>query len=264
MTGLVAGTTGYSRSPAMHNRMAAELETDFVYVPFATDDVGALLAGLRDAGVELRGVSVTNPFKTTVLREVDRVDPIAARAGAANTLVVEPDGTVTALNTDIEGSMRPLEAKTGGLTGLRVGVVGAGGAARAVACGLAQRGATTTIFARRLDLASEVAGDCGARARPLADVGLAGLDVLVNCTPVGTAGVDEGRSPVPSSALAGIRLVYDLVYAPERTRLLEDAEQAGCATLGGLPMLATQAALQFELWTGARVDPARMLAFAAV
>ncbi len=88
------------------------------------------------------------------------------------------------------------------------------------------------------------------------------MDILVNATPVGTLGVTEGESPVPAAALRGVRLVYDLVYNPEETRLLTDAGAAGCARLGGLPMLATQAALQFELWTGRVLSNERALALA--
>ncbi|MGB5035527.1 MAG: shikimate dehydrogenase, partial [Blastocatellia bacterium] len=100
----------------------------------------------------------------------------------------------------------------------------------------------------------------GTAAGCLDDVAGAGLDVLVNATPVGTLGDSEGQSPVPASALAGVRLVFDLVYAPERTQLLIDAESRGCIALGGRPMLAAQAAMQFELWTGKRVSCEQMAA----
>jgi shikimate 5-dehydrogenase len=99
--------------------------------------------------------------------------------------------------------------------------------------------------------------------RALDEIPSAGLDVLVNATPAGTRGVAEGVSPVPARWLDGIRVAYDLVYAPERTRFLEDAAEAGCRTLGGLPMLAAQAAVQFELFTGRRVDAREMLAYAS-
>ncbi len=266
VTGLVAGNVGYSRSPAMHNRAAAELGLDLVYVPFAVDDVrsfvDAFAGGERQVPWNLRGLSVTNPFKTDVIDRLDWLDPLAERTGAVNTVVIEDGGRLAGYNTDVAGAMEPLVAVAGPLSGLRVGVLGAGGAARAVLCGLVDRGARATVFARNVDRARAVAEAFGAEVAPVGEVGASDLDVLVNATPAGTSGVADGVSPVPGESLRHVRIVYDLVYAPERTPLLVDAERAGCRTLGGLPMLATQAALQFELWTGARVSPERMVEFA--
>lgn len=262
VTGLVGGSVGYSRSPAMHNAMFVEHEIDGVYVPFEVDDLGTFLRGVagpsRRVGWRVRGLSVTNPFKTEALRYVDRLDPVAERAGAANTILFDRERLV-GFNTDVEGAMRPLERAMGDLVGARVGVVGAGGAARAVLCGLEARGAEAVVFARDVVRAREIGERFGVAVRPLAAVSDEPLDVLVNTTPVGTEGISEGETPVAADALGRVRLVYDLVYAPRRTRLLAEAERAGCATLGGLPMLATQAALQFALWTGREVDPERML-----
>lgn len=266
VVGLVAGTTGYSRSPAMHNAALRASRLDGVYVPFAVDDLGGFLPALagrtgRIAPWTTRGLSVTNPHKVAAMALVDTVDPLAARAGALNTIVVGADGRLAGYNTDVEGAMLPLEARVGRLAGVRVTVVGAGGAARAVVTGLADRGARVTVVARDAARARAIAEPFGAEWADLADVAATAPVVLVNATPVGTTGATEGESPVPAAALDGVRLVFDLVYKPRRTRLLADAGARGCATLDGLPMLATQAALQFELWTGIAVDPARMLGF---
>jgi 3-dehydroquinate dehydratase/shikimate dehydrogenase len=260
VTGLVAGTAGYSLSPAMHNAAARDLGVDLVYVPFEAEDLATFLAGVRSAGWRSRGFSVTNPFKTEALELVDEADALARRAGAVNTIVVDGRRLV-GYNTDVEASVAPLEALVGALEGVRVGVVGAGGAARALVCGLAARGARVAVFARRADRARAVAEPFGATAFGLDAEPSVGLDVLVNATPVGTTGLSEGDSPVPSRWLAGIGVAYDLVYAPERTRFLAEAEAAGCRTLGGLPMLAAQAARQFELWTGEAVEPSRLLGY---
>lgn len=262
VTGLAGGRVGYSRSPRMHNGAFARFGIDGVYVPFETDDLGALLGALRDSGWNVRGLSVTNPFKVEVLAHLDAVDPVAERAGAANTVVFD-GGRLVGYNTDVDGALLPLEAVAGPLAGLRVAVVGAGGAARALLCGLASRGARATVYARRPEAARDVAARFGAGARPLGDLAGERPDVLVNTTPVGTSGHPGERSPVEPAWLGGVGVVYDLVYDPERTPLLEEAERAGCRTLGGLPMLAAQAALQFELWTGRAVAPAEMLALAA-
>lgn len=263
--GLIAGRTAYSRSPSMHNGVLAETATDGVYLPFTVDDLSGFLDAMvrpatRRVPWNVRGFSVTNPHKTAALELVDTLDPVAERVGAINTIVVESNGTLIGYNTDVEGAMEPLEQSVGTLSGLRVGVVGAGGAARAVVAGLASRGAETYVFARDVAKAEAVAGGFGARFGSIDDVVGTGLDVLVNATPVGTAGETEGSSPVSAQSLEGVRLVFDLVYAPERTQLLMDAEARGCRTLGGKPMLAVQAVKQFELWTGKRVTAERMLA----
>ena len=263
--GLIAGNTAYSRSPAMHNRVLFDTGTDGVYLPFTVDDLPAFLDAMvrpasRRVPWTVRGFSVTNPHKTRAVDLVNELDPLAARVGAINTIVVGENGRLSGFNTDVEGAMAPLEEAFGELAGTRIGVIGAGGAARAVVAGLADRGALTTVFARDIGRARLVADALGTAAGCLDDVAGAGLDVLVNATPVGTLGDSEGQSPVPASALAGVRLVFDLVYAPERTQLLIDAESRGCIALGGRPMLAAQAAMQFELWTGKRVSCEQMAA----
>lgn len=263
--GLIAGRTTYSRSPAMHNRVLAETSSDGVYLPFAVDDLPSFLdATVRPASRRvpwtIRGFSVTNPHKTAALELVDELDPLAARVGAINTIVVGDDGRLKGHNTDVEGALGPLEAAFGDLANARVGVIGAGGAARAVVAGLADRGARTTVFARDLDRARDLARSFRTGVGGLDEIGSAALEVLVNATPVGTSGDTEGESPVVASALDGIRLVFDLVYAPENTQLLIDARARGCRTLGGRPMLAAQAARQFDLWTGKRVTAAQMAA----
>jgi len=265
VVGLIAGRASYSRSPAMHNSALAQLGIDGVYLPFAVDDLDEFLAATvrsptRRVPWSVRGFSVTNPHKTTALRFVDRLDPVASSVGAVNTIVVEADGSLKGYNTDVEGALQPLEAEYGVLRDARVGILGAGGAARAVVAGLASRGAHVTVFARNRAKAALVASDFDAEAGSLEDVNGARLDVVVNATPVGTLGDSEGKSPVPGHALDGVRLVFDLVYAPERTQLLEDALTRGCRILGGRLMLATQAAMQFELWTGRKVSAERMSA----
>ena len=133
---------------------------------------------------------------------------------------------------------------------MRATVLGAGGSARAVAVGLATQGAEVTVSARRGERATEVAelvkGQVGIFPPPPGS-----WDLLVNTTPTGTA-PQVSDSPVPAEALRGGRTVYDLVYNPGRTRLLQDASDAGCHTIGGLDMLVAQAVRQFEWWCGSR------------
>ena len=244
--GVAGAPIGHSLSPVMHNAGFADAGLDAIYVPFEATGAGDLMQLVEALGV--RGLSVTAPFKESILEYVGDVDPVGRRTGAVNTLRADGGGW-RGLNTDVAGFLAPLEAQ-GGVDGLRCCVLGAGGAARSAATGLAGRGAAVTVCARRPERAAEVAalagGAAGAFPPPPGS-----WDLLVNTTPVGTAPhVDD--TPVPAEGLAGGSTVYDLVYNPARTRLLRDAAAAGCRTIGGLDMLAAQAVRQFEWWCGTR------------
>jgi 3-dehydroquinate dehydratase/shikimate dehydrogenase len=241
--GVLGNPIAHSLSPAMHNAAFEAEALDAVYVPLEAADAADFLT-FAD-GIGLAGVSVTAPFKRA-FEGVARLDAHAERAGALNTLKRASDGW-EATNTDIEGFLTPLEPRLA-LKGIRAAVLGAGGAARAVAIALHGRGARVTLHARRFEQAREAAEALGVHhaAWPPA----AGTwDLLVNATPVGTAPRDD--TPLPNAEFDG-RLVYDLVYNPPLTRLLREAATAtsGCATLGGLEMLVAQAARQFHWWTG--------------
>jgi 3-dehydroquinate dehydratase / shikimate dehydrogenase len=245
--GVVGKPILHSVSPAMHNAAFGAVGVDAVYLPLAAasaDDFRRFAAA-----VGLEGASVTAPFKRELFEGagVVRDDP-AAVLGAANTLKRERGGWV-ARNTDVAGFLAPLDAAGIALTGLRVAVVGSGGAARAVAWAAASRGAHVTVHGR--DRARAQTASAGV---PLAvatgEPPSAGQwDVLVKATPAGTWPAD-GESPVDAAALRGGGLVYDLVYNPSRTRLMTEAAAAGCRVVGGLEMLVAQAAAQFEWWTG--------------
>ena len=244
--GVAGAPIAHSLSPVMHNAGFADAGIDAIYVPFEATGAGDLMELVQALGV--KGLSVTAPFKESILEYVGDVDPVGQQTGAVNTLRADGDGW-RGLNTDVAGFLAPLEAH-GGVDGLRCCVLGAGGAARSAAVGLAGRGGAVTVCARRPERAAEVAalagGAVGALPPPVGS-----WDLLVNTTPVGTAPhVDD--TPVPAEALASGSTVYDLVYNPARTRLLRDAEAAGCRTIGGLDMLVAQAVRQFEWWCGMR------------
>lgn len=244
--GVAGAPIGHSLSPHMHNAGFDAAGLDAVYVPFEATDADDLMALVT--ALDVAGLSVTAPFKETVLAHVDPVDDLSRQVGAVNTLRRDPDGW-SGRNTDVPGFLAPLAA-IGSVAGLRATVLGAGGSARAVAVGLASQGAEVTVCARRQGRATEVAGlvkgQVGSFPPPPGS-----WDLLVNTTPTGTA-PDVTHSPLPAAALAGGRTVYDLVYNPGRTRLLQEAAAAGCRTIGGLDMLVAQAVRQFEWWCGVR------------
>ena len=144
--------------------------------------------------------------------------------------------------------MKPLEELIT-LNGARAAIIGAGGAARAICYGLLERGASVTIYARDVQKAQSLAAEFNINAASISAF-KGDADIVINCTPVGMRGANEGISPLNVYALGKVQLVYDLIYNPLETQLLKDAKAAGCQTLGGMAMLISQAAEQFRLWTG--------------
>jgi shikimate dehydrogenase len=267
--GLMGNPVGHSLSPPMHEAGYDALGIDARYVTFEppADAATDAVESAETLGVD--GLNVTIPFKQDVLAAVDP-DPLAARIGAVNTIDFTGEA-VTGHNTDAVGAVRALRDHGGSLSGRAV-VVGAGGAGRAVAFGLADEGMTVRIANRTEskahDLAAEVRGDGEAASSPdedsdatatghgldaLGDL-LVDADVLVNATSVG---MEEDETPVPADALHADLCVLDAVYRPLETRLLRDAAAAGATTVDGAWMLLYQGIEAFERWTGrdAPVEP---------
>lgn len=241
--GVVGRPIAHSLSPAIHNAAFADLAMDAVYLPLAARDFRDFLAFAREVGIA--GASVTAPFKRDALVAAAKVDEVARRVGAANTVRPLDEGGWEAINADVDGFLAPLARVP--LSGRRVTVLGAGGSARAVLAGLTSRGARTTVSARRQDAAEALASlwGAGVGAFPPAR---GSWDLLVNTTPVGTW-PDTEALPIPAEAAEG-PLVYDLVYNPPDTALMRAARARGAEVIGGLDMLVAQAARQFEWWTG--------------
>jgi 3-dehydroquinate dehydratase/shikimate dehydrogenase len=241
--GVVGRPVLQSLSPAMHNAQFRASGIDAVYLPLEARDFDDFLAFAE--AMNLQGASVTAPYKRAAFDRAVERDGVSTRVEAANTLT-RAGGGWSARNTDVAGFLEPLEAAIA-LRDVRATILGAGGAARAAAHALASAGARVSIAARRRPEAEAAARIIGADVQawpPAAD----SWDLLVNATPCGAAPGVEG-SPLPGGPFRG-RLVYDLVYDPPDTRLLRDARDAGCRTLGGLDMLVAQARHQFQWWTG--------------
>jgi 3-dehydroquinate dehydratase / shikimate dehydrogenase len=252
--GLMGRPVGHSISPCMHNAAFDAMAIDAVYLPFEVQDVRGFIKRMihpqtRELDWNLRGLSITAPHKSTVMHELDWIDPAAEAIGAVNTIVVM-DGGLHGYNTDARGLINPLVQKFGELRGARCAVLGSGGAARAALWALSQEGAELTVFARDTAKAGVLAGKFDAALETLGEVGFDGFDVVINTTPLGTAGGSATQTPATAAQLRGARLAYDLVYNPTETLFLREAREAGCETLGGLSMLIAQAAEQFKLWTG--------------
>lgn len=269
--GLIGYPLKHSISPAFqqaafdHCGLAARYEA----WETAPAEVPAAIARLR--GEDYLGLNVTVPHKQAVLPLLDEVDPLAQRIGAVNT-IVKRGGRLIGHNTDADGFLRGLRVD-GGFDpgGRRAVLLGAGGAARAVAFALLGAGASHLwLVNRNEERAAALAGDLGEarvsvaplRASHLAPL-LSQADLLVNCTTVGMAHAPgAGQSVLPAELLAPHLVVYDLVYTPEETPLLAAARRAGARAIGGLPMLVYQGAAAFTLWF-ARPAPVEVMFAAA-
>jgi shikimate dehydrogenase len=250
--GLVGSPVAHSVSPAMHNAAYDAGRLDAVYLPFDAADADDFVTFAR--GMKLAGASVTIPFKVSLYEKVDEAYAVSRRIGAINTIRVE-NGRWIGGNTDAIGFLQPLTDRHVAVQGVRASILGAGGAARAVAIALTPGGAEITVHARNPARAEDVAMLVSGKTGPWPPKP-GSWDLLVNCTPIGMhPHVDE--SPVPPASLTG-RVVYDLIYNPPTTRLLRDATAAGCETVGGLDMLVGQAREQFHWWFGVHPQAAVM------
>ncbi|MBA3014272.1 MAG: shikimate dehydrogenase [Proteobacteria bacterium] len=243
--GILGNPVSHSLSPAMHNAAFQALGLNKVYVPFPAVDAGAAIQGFKALGI--RGASVTIPHKQAVIPFLDSIDPVAAKIGAVNTLVIN-EGLVFGANTDWLGANAALKQLTP-LRGKKVLLLGAGGSARAIGFGLLEEGAELTLASRTPATGQALAEVLGCPWAPLNSVIGFAADILINATSVGM-GKSTGLSPVPREAVANFALVMDIVYSPLETLLLREAHAAGCRTINGLAMLLYQGVAQFERWTG--------------
>jgi 3-dehydroquinate dehydratase/shikimate dehydrogenase len=245
--GVIGDPIGHSLSPQMQNAAFEARRINAVYLPFLVHDLGDFLGAVEE--LRIRGFSVTIPHKERILRHLDGCDPLAAKIGAVNTVVVRGGGKLYGYNTDYVSVLRALEPRIP-LRGSRVLIVGAGGAARAVAFALAEAGATVCIFARRREKAKSLARAAGGEAVARNQLRREYFDAIVNATPVGMH-PNVGRSPLEAREL-NCRLVFDTIYRPRATKLLQLAARRGIETISGDEMFIAQGAAQWEIWTGER------------
>lgn len=242
--GVLAHPVGHSLSPRLHNAAIRALGIDACYLPFEAQTVGEFLPVIRD--LRIAGLSVTLPHKETILPHLDRLDEVARAVGAVNT-VVKSWNSLEGYNTDVEAAIGPLRTLLP-LRGARVAILGAGGAARALAWGLKREAADVVLFNRTPARAAALARELGARTLPWARLRRHRCDVLINTTPVGMT-PDTTAAPIPAGWCPA-PIVYDIVYNPPVTRLLRQSRQRGARTLGGVEMFVAQAEAQFRLFTG--------------
>jgi shikimate dehydrogenase len=255
---VIADPVEHSLSPAIHNAAFAARGLDWAYVAFrvAPGGLAEAVRGVRALGI--RGLSVTIPHKVTIIPHLDEVDEMARWIGSANT-VVNDGGRLTGRSTDGHGALEAFRAAGQTTEGRRVLVLGSGGAARAIAFAVARdaRPEAIEILGPIREERERLAADVAAKTGVPASAGdldrlegaLPRSQVLIQATPVGMH-PKAGETLVPARLLRPDLVVFDAVYTPLRTRLIEEAAARGAKTIPGIGMFVHQAAVQFTLWTG--------------
>lgn len=239
----------FSFNVKIHNAAYAALGKDYTFVCFGVDDAVRGVDAIRTLGV--RGMNVSMPYKAAVIPHLDHLDASAEAIGAVNT-INNVDGVLTGYNTDCIGAVRALE-EAGPLAGRRVALLGAGGAARAIAYGVRQAGGQVTVFNRTLSKGQKLAADFGlACGGTLDDFNAEHFDVVVNATAAGFRAPDV--NPLEGK-LAPHLVVMDAAFLPVRTKLIRDAQALGCRAIVGTRMMLHQACGQIELYTGCEHAP---------
>ncbi len=252
--GILGSNTSVSMSPYIHNAAFKFHNLNAVFVPLQVNDIDEFMRRMvkpetREVELNFKGFSVTIPHKQSIIKQLDFIDETAQRIGAVNTVKIV-DGKLHGYNTDAKGFIEPLLNSYGDLCNAKVAVLGAGGAARACVFALVTAGAKVTIFARDLAKATSFAGEFEVELKELSNNDFNDFDILVNTTPLGMKGKAEGETPAVAAQLKGLHLVYDLVYIPFQTQLMNEANAAEIPKIGGLAMLIAQALEQQKIWTG--------------
>lgn len=252
--GIIGGNTSYSMSPFMHNAAFKFHELNAVFVPLQMQNLDEFVRRMvkpetREIELDFKGFSVTNPHKQNIIKHLDFIDETAEKIGAVNTVKIT-DGKLHGYNTDVQGFIEPLLNSYGDLTGAKVAILGAGGAARACVFALQKHGAKVTLFVRNLAKAESLGADFKVELKELSKKSdFNDYDILVNSTPLGTKGELESETPANAAQFERVKLAYDLIYNPFQTKFMHEAAKVHVPCIGGLAMLTAQAAQQQKIWT---------------
>jgi len=251
--GVAGDPIEHSLSPVIMNTALRRENVNGVYLPLHAKTLKDLLHCVRE--IPLHGLSITMPYKQAILPHLDNTDAHTTKIGACNTVVRGQDGKLYGFNTDVAGVVRPLEQRLS-IEKTKVLVLGAGGAARAAVFGLKERGAEIWILNRTAVQAQKLARQAKAHSIKRADLRKIAFDVIVNATPVGMGNTRD--CPLKDEEIQA-RVVFDMVYDPVETHLLQVARAKGIAVIPGVEMFVQQAARQFEIWTGKPAPAGDML-----
>jgi len=260
--GVIGSPVAHSLSPVVHNACFVKMRANKLYLPLLVEGGKGefdrfMKSVLNRKWLGFRGFSVTIPHKQNALNYVREnagfVEPIAEKIGAANTVLVGPDGKLGAYNTDYTGALDAIISamgiSKGDLKEVPVTVIGAGGAARAIVAGLSDAGAKITIYNRTVEKAERLAKKFNCDFAPLNDLPKLSAKLIINSTSIGMY-PDMDATPLPQKCIRKDMVVFDTVYNPAETFLLKQAKEAGAKTVGGLEMFVNQALAQFKLFSG--------------
>lgn len=265
IVGLIGDPVEHSMSPPMHNAAFEYLGLDFAYVPFNVkkSDLGSAIKGAGSLGI--KGLNVTIPHKTSVMEFLDVIDEAAELIGAVNTLKFD-NNSVTGYNFDGIGAVRALEEVIK-VKSKKVVIVGAGGAARAVAFQLILSGIESMTIINRTpekalklknEIESRIESNIYAGNLEILEKEISEADIFIDTTPVGMSPHEDDLPVANANMMHSDLVVNDLVYNPMDTVLLKEAQKAGAQTVSGLKMLLYQGAEAFRIWTG-KVPPVNIM-----
>lgn len=254
VTGIFGNPVEHSLSPQMHNAAFEVLGINAVYVPFLTHDIENAVLAIR--ALNIRGVSVTIPFKKAVMNYIDEIEEIGLLSSSVNTLIND-NGKIIGTNSDGYGAIAALEEKTT-LGGKNVVILGNGGSALGIASAIMLKDNVKTlkILGRSLDRLSSFAASFKKASGKKIETGVLNesqeqifsADIIINTTPIGMS-PNYNASPLDKTLLEKHHTVFDIVYTPKQTKLLEYALEKGATAIYGYKMLLHQAIIQFERWT---------------
>ncbi len=259
--GVIGYPLAHSLSPTMHNTALKfkNIEGSYVVLETPEDKLADTIEYMKKQ--KFRGFNVTIPYKVDIIKFIDEIDNLAKITGAVNAVVISDDGKLKGYNTDISGFINAIpKEKLDNLSGKKATVLGTGGAARAICSALLNADINDlTLYARapakgedlKEILMSNFVGANISIKQLEENIDLSDIAILVNTTPVGMYGKSEGQSPVSESSIATLpvnAIVYDIIYRPKTTKLLEYAQGRNLVTIDGTEMLVLQGAKALEYW----------------
>lgn len=246
---VIGNPVEHSKSPLIHNIALKEHKINGVYLAFKIENIENAIMSMKELNIS--GYSVTIPHKINIIKYLDEIDPLAKKIGAVNT-VKNKNGKLIGHNTDMIGAINALKEKTK-IKSKKVYVVGSGGAARAIVCGLKEEKANVTIFARDMNQAKELASDFNSNVNTLDNIN-SDFDILINTTPVGMY-PKINESPVDKKLFKKNQVVMDIIFNPMETKLLKDAKKNGAKVISGIEMFLNQGYEQFRIWNNNSEPP---------
>lgn len=254
LIGFMGSTYRTSKMYAIYNAAMEALGLNYLYVPLIVNDLQKAVDGIRNLGIAAVGVTI--PYKMSIIPYLDELDEESKRAGAV-AVVMNRNGKLIGGTTDGLGALKALREKTE-VSGKKIALLGAGGAARSIAFTLKEAGGQLTVInrAEEIDMAKSLATELGC---PFGDFSLipsavAAADIIIHTTPVGMINTPfTGKSLIAPELLRKDQTVMDIVTTPKQTKLLQDAAAVGCQTVYGERMLLWQGVYKFKMYTG--VEP---------